>query len=227
MPEGTRKSDAEVRDAVLRELRWDPRVEEAEVGVEVLDGVVTLAGTVSSWGRRVAAQEAARRVAGVLDLVDDLEVRVPGGQTRSDPEIAEAVRHALTWDAFVPDRRIRSTVSAGWVTLDGEVELWTEREDAERAVRNLVGVRGVTNRIAVAVLPPRSVPEDVRRAIEDALERRAQRQAGRLQVTVESGRVTLAGRVRSWEERRAVVGAARCTPGVEDVDDQLEIDHFA
>jgi osmotically-inducible protein OsmY len=137
------------------------------------------------------------------------------------------VRHALTWDVFVPDQRIRSTVTNGWVTLDGDVDFWAEREDAERVVRNLMGVRGVTNRIAVTVTPPRELPADVRRAIEEALARRAHRHAERIQVEVAGGRVTLSGRVRSWEERRAIVGAARLTPGVETVEDQLEIDHFA
>jgi osmotically-inducible protein OsmY len=228
MVEPTRtKSDGETQQDVLRELAWDPRVEQAEIAVSVRRGVVTLTGTVSSWGKRLAAEEAAYRVAGVLDVVNDVEVKVPGGLVRSDAEIADAVRHALTWDVFVPDQRIRSRVSDGWVTLDGDVDFWAEREDAERAVRNLVGVRGVTNRIAVTVTPPRELPSDVRRAIDDALARRAHRQAGRVRVDVAGGRVTLSGRVRSWEERRAIVGAARLTPGVEAVADELEIDHFA
>lgn len=221
------KSDGEIQRDVLRELAWDPRVEQGEIGVEVRHGVVTLSGTVSSWGKRVAAEEAAHRVAGVLDVANDIQVKVPGGLARTDAEIAEAVRQALTWDVFVPDQRIRSTVTDGWVTLDGEVDFWTEREDAERAVRNLAGVRGVTNRIAVAVTPPRELPADVQRAIEEALARRAHRQARRIRVDVAGGRVTLSGRVRSWEERRAVVGAARLAPGVETVEDRLEVDHFA
>jgi osmotically-inducible protein OsmY len=225
------KSDREIQQDVVRELAWDPRVdprvEQAEIRVEVHRGVVRLTGSVSSWGKRMAAQEAAYCVAGVLDVANDIEVTVPAGLARTDPDIAQAVRHALTWDVFVPDQRIRSTVTDGWVTLDGEVDFWTEREDAERAVRNLTGVRGVTNRIAVTVTPPRDLPRDVRRAIEDALERRAHRQAERVRVDVHGGRVTLSGRVRSWEERRAVVGAAHSAPGVEHVDDQLEVDHFA
>jgi osmotically-inducible protein OsmY len=221
------KSDDEIQRDVRRELAWDPRVEQAGIGVEVRHGVVTLSGAVSSWGKRLAAEEAAYRVAGVLDVANDVEVKVPGGLARTDAEIAEAVRHALVWDVFVPDQRIRSTVTDGWVTLNGAVDFLAEREDAERVVRNLMGVRGVTNRIAVTVTPPRELPVDVRRAIEEALARRAHRQAGRIQVEVAGGRVTLSGRVRSWEERRAVVGAARLTAGVETVEDQLEIDHFA
>jgi osmotically-inducible protein OsmY len=221
------ESDGAVQRDVLRELAWDPRVEQAGIGVEVRHGVVTLTGTVSSWGKRLAAEEAAYRVAGVLDVADDIEVKIPGGLARTDAEIAEAVRHALIWDVFVPDQRIRSTVTNGWVTLDGQVDFWAEREDTERVVRNLMGVRGVTNRIAVTVTPPRELPADVRRAIEEALGRRAHRHAGRIRVDVAGSRVALSGRVRSWEERRAITGAARLTPGVETVEDQLEIDHFA
>jgi osmotically-inducible protein OsmY len=221
------KSDGEIQQDVQRELAWDPRVEQAGIGVEVRHGVVTLSGTVSSWAKRLAAEEAAYRVIGVLDVADDIEVKVPGWLARSDAEIAAAVRHALTWDVFVPDQRIRSTVTDGWVTLDGHVDFWAEREDAEHAVRNLVGVRGVTNRIAVTVTPPRELPADVHRAIEEALARRAHRHAGRIQIDVAGGRVTLTGRVRSWQERQAIVGAARLTPGVEAVEDRLEIAPFA
>ena len=216
-----KKSDAEIQLEMLRELQWDTRVEETEIGVAVHKGVVTLTGTVSSWAKRLAAEEAAHRVAGVLDVANDIEVKFPSSLARSDTEIAQAVRHALEWDVFVPDTRIQSTVSDGRVTLDGTVDTWSEREDAERAVQNLSGVRAVTNRIKVA--PSVRAPHDVAKAIEEALERRAQREAKRITVTVSDGRVTLTGHVRSWAERQAVVGAARYAPGVETVDDRLHI----
>ena len=116
------KSDAEVRKAVLRELEWDSRTNDAAVDVEVAGGVVTLVGTVSSWAKKVAAQEAAHRVHGVLDVANNLQIVVLGSDGRSDTEIAQAVRLALQWDVFVPDTRIRSTVSGGWVTLEGDVD---------------------------------------------------------------------------------------------------------
>ena len=191
------KTDAQIQQDVLKELDWDPRVEETEVGVSVQHGVVTLSGTVTSWAKRMAAQEAAHRVAGVLDVANDIVVKVPGGLGRSDTEIAHAVRNALEWDVFVPDQDIQSTVSNGWVTLTGMVETVSEREDAARAVRNLVGVRGVDNQITVRQL--RVAPERIRAAIEEALERRAEREARRIDVTVSpDGEVTLAGHVRSW-----------------------------
>jgi osmotically-inducible protein OsmY len=217
------KTDAQIQQDVLKELDWDPRVEETEVGVSVQHGVVTLSGTVTSWAKRMAAQEAAHRVAGVLDVANDIIVKIPGGLGRSDTEIAHAVRNALEWDVFVPDKDIQSTVSNGWVTLTGMVETVSEREDAARAVRNLTGVRGVDNQITVR--QTRVAPERIRAAIEEALERRAEREARRIGVTVSpDGEVTLAGRVRSWAEREAVVASARYLRGVRAVSDRLRID---
>ena len=222
----TTKSDVRIQQDVLRELASDPRVEETEVGVSVQDGVVTLSGTVTSWAKRMAGQEAAHRVAGVLDVANGIVVKLPGGLVRSDTEIAHAVRQALEWDVFVPDAHIQSTVSNGWVTLTGTVDAVSEREDAERAVRNLTGVRGVVNQISVS--QPRVAPERIRTAIEEALERRAEREARRIDVTVSpDGEVTLGGHVRSWAEREAVVASARYLRGVRAVKDRLRIDAAA
>lgn len=115
------KSDAKIHEDVIRELKWDTRVDETDVGVEVDKGVVTLTGTVSSYAKSRAAREAAHRVAGVLDVANDILVHVPGGFSRTDTEIAQAVRNALQWDAHVPHERIETTVSVGWVTLEGTV----------------------------------------------------------------------------------------------------------
>ena len=217
------KSDSQIQQEVLRELSWDPRVDETEVGVEVDHGVVTLTGTVSSWAKRVAAQEAAHRVAGVLDVANDIKVKLPGDLVRTDTEVAQTVRRALEWDALVPHERIQSTVSNGWVTLEGTVDTWAEREDAERAVQNLIGVRGVTDKMTVT-MTKRVEPEEVREAIENALERRAEREAKRIKVEVTgAGTVTLTGQVRSWAEKRATLAAARFAPGVRSVEDHLEI----
>jgi osmotically-inducible protein OsmY len=216
------KTDAEIQHAVLGELRWDTRVEETDVGVAVDHGVVTLSGSVSSYAKKVAAQEAAHRVRGVLDVVNDLTVTIPGVGARTDTEIAHAVRRALEWDPLIPDERIQTTVSTGWVTLEGHVDRWSQREDAAHTVRHLMGVQGVTNRITVTAPPIE--PDTVRAAIEEALERRADRAAERLQIAVRDGTVTLAGRVRSWSEKQAVLGAAGHAPGVRGIDDQLRID---
>jgi osmotically-inducible protein OsmY len=215
------RTDADIQQAVLREFKWDTRVDETDVGVEVDSGVVTLTGTVDGWGKRLAAQEAAHRVIGVLDVANDIQVKVPGTAGRTDTEIARAVRQALEWDIFVPESRIRSTVSGGQVTLEGEVEFWSQRDDAEKAVRNLLGVRHVANLITIK--PPQVLPSDVRKSIRDALERHADREAERIDLSVQDGRVSLSGVVHSWTEREAVVGAARGTPGVRSIDDHLRI----
>ena len=219
-----KKTDAEIQQDVIRELKWDPRVEETEIGVEVDTGIVTLTGTVSSWAKRIAAQEAAHRVFGVLDVANDVTVRVPGTLTRTDTDLAQAVRHALKWDVMVPEQRITSTVSNGWVTLDGTVNSWTEREDAERAVRNLAGIGGVTNRITA--VSPAMRADDVHRAIEDALERRAEREANKIRVEARDGTVTLSGVVRSYGEKEAVVGSARFAKGVRAVIDRLTVNPY-
>jgi osmotically-inducible protein OsmY len=192
--------------------------------VAATDGVVTLTGTVDNYARKLAAQEAAHRVAGVLDVANDIQVRVFSSATPTDTEIAQAVRRALEWDVWVPDERIQSTVSNGWVTLEGAVDLLRQCEDAERAIHHLTGVRGVTNKISIAA--PRIAPDDIRQTIEQALERRAEREAHHIQIEVKEGEVTLTGRVRSWEEKRAVMGAVAHAPGVREVKDRLVINPY-
>src|SRR4029453_8549500 len=164
-------------------------------------------------------QEAARRVAGVLDVANDIVVKTPGGLTRTDTEITQAVRQTLQWDVFVPDEHITSTVTNGCVTLEGRVDRLIQRDDAERAVPNLTGVTTVINKITVKALS--EIDEKAERAIERALERRAERQAHRIRVEVRNGVASVRGTVTSWAERRAVLGAVRATPGVRDVKDEL------
>jgi osmotically-inducible protein OsmY len=215
------KSDSQIHKAVLEELKWDTRVDETDVGVEVDNGVVTLTGHVANYAKKLAAEDAAHRVSGVLDVANDVAVHVPGGFYKTDTEIAQAIRGALEADVFVPAERIETTVYNGLVRLAGDVDYWSQREDAERAIRWLPGVVGVTN--AIEVRPPEVAAETVRETIEEALERRAEREAGRIQVTVHDGRVTLNGRVHSWAEKRAVMGAAGHAPGVRSIEDRLRV----
>jgi osmotically-inducible protein OsmY len=219
------KSDEQIHQDVLRELRWDSRVNDTEVGVEVDQGIVTLTGTVASYARRLAAQEAAHRVTGVLDVANDIRVKVLGSEGRTDMEIAQAVRQALVWEVLVPDTRITSTVTDGWVTLEGSVDRIRERDDAERAIRYLQGVHGVRNKLVVR--PPTVQSERVREVIEDALERCAAREAKRIRVQVSDGMVTLTGRVHSYAEKRAVLGAVSHAPGVHTVTEHLRIEPYA
>ncbi len=218
------KSDEQIKQEVMRELKLDTRVDEAEIGLVVTKGVVTLMGATASYVKKLAAQEAAHRVAGVLDVANDIKVKVSGSLARTDTEIAQAVRRAVEWDVLVPDERIQSTVADGWVTLEGVVELLRERDDAERAIRHLAGVRGVINKITVA--GSRVDADRVRCQIEEALERRAHREVQHMEITVKEGAVTLAGKVDSWSEKQAVLGVVGHIPGVHTVHDSLEIDPY-
>ncbi|HEX8108593.1 MAG TPA: BON domain-containing protein [Kofleriaceae bacterium] len=217
-----RKTDPDLQKSVIQELAWDRRIDETAIGVSVHHGVVTLNGVVGSWAEKHAAEDAAHRVAGVLDVANDIEIRPVWSTRRSDADIAEAVRHALEWDVFVPERRIQSTVSdAGHVTLTGAVATLQQRDDAERAVRNLDGVRLVTNLIAIEA--PRVAPGELRSQIKAALERHVAREADRIAIDVDDHAVVLSGKVASWRERQAVIGAAKGTPGVQRVEDRLEV----
>jgi osmotically-inducible protein OsmY len=219
------RSDAQIQQAVLQELKWDTRVEETDVGVEVDQGVVTLSGAVRNYAKKLAAAQAAHRVAGVLDVANDIQVRVPGSGAPTDTEIAQAVRRALEADVEVPEERIQSTVTSGIVTLTGSVNFWHELEDAGRAVRHLTGVRGLINCLSISA--PLRQAEDVRHEIEAALERRADRTAHNIHVTVEDGTATLSGPVHSYAERQAATWAARFAPGVHAVNDRLRIDAYS
>ena len=218
------KTDAQIQQDVLLELKWDTRVKATDIGVEVDDGIVTLTGTVDSYAKKLAAREAAHRVSGVLNVADDVEVRLPGTLTRNDTDIASAIATALKWDVFLPETKIASTVSKGWVTLEGNVEYLMDKEDAENAVRRLHGVTGVTNNIKV--VPKKADAAKVRQAIEDALERRAEKEAEKIHVRVDDGKVTLDGQVHSWAEKQAVVEAVRFAPGVRFVDPKLSIEPY-
>src|SRR5690606_15323837 len=169
----TTRTDEQIQRDVLEELKWDARVQPNEIGVSVMDGVVTLTGWVESYTKKWVAERTAHRIRGVKAVANDIEVRLPSAVDRTDADIGQAVTRALQWDAFVPIERLDVTVSRGWVTLQGEVEWQYQRRAAERAVRRLSGVRGVTNLIA---LRPRITPspQDLRQRIEDALVRSAE-----------------------------------------------------
>jgi osmotically-inducible protein OsmY len=217
-----KRSDPELQSAVEREIELDERVGERDVQVRVDGGIVTLSGQACSCARRAAAQDAAHRVAGVFDVVNEIQVQPAAGPRRSDAEIARAVRDTLEWEVFVPEEQIHSTVSAGRVTLEGRVALHRERDDVARAVRNLVGVVSVINRIEV-VTPPVAA-DDLRKAIQAALQRQVEREVNGIELDVEEGRVVLRGVVRSWREREAVLGAVKGTRGVRNIEHTIRVD---
>jgi osmotically-inducible protein OsmY len=215
------KTSAQLQSDVRSELAWDPRVDDKNINVVVTGGVATLSGTVPTFADRFAAERAAERVFGIRSVANELAVAVPVHYERSDTDIAHAVVNALSWDVEVPDTRIKSSVSNGVVRLDGDVDFRYQREAAAKAVRNLAGVKEVINAITVS---PKSVSAaDVSQSIKQALERRADRTADRINVQTVGGVVTLSGSVGSIGDRRAAEGAAWSAPGVTDVRDDLAI----
>lgn len=205
------KSDTQIRDDVLAELRWDPAVNPTDVGVIVKDGNVTLTGHLSSFAQKYAAERAVQRVIGVRGVAVELDVRLPSSHQRTDAEIAAAVERAIEWHTLIPTEKVHPKVEKGWVTLSGEAEWDYQRRAAEGAVRNLLGVTGVTNLITVK---PRVKADIVEGRIREALERQANREAKKIEVGVAGTAVTLRGKVHSLAERHAAQGAAWSAPGV-------------
>lgn len=214
------KTDAQLKKDILAELTWDPTVKATDVGVIVKDGVVTLTGHPGSYAEKHAVERAVQRVEGVKALAIEIEVRLSAAHERSDADIATAVERALEWNVLVPDNKVHPKVEKGWVTLSGEVAWDYQRRAAEKAVRDLVGVVGVTNRVKVE---PQVAPADVKKSIHDALARQADREARHVEIIVDGATVTLRGKVHSWAEREAVQGAAWSAPGVASVVNKLDV----
>ena len=214
------RSDSDIKRDVELELRWDPDITSDDIGVAVKDGVVTLTGFVRSYSEKYEAERDAKRVSGVVALANDLEVRLPSSDERPDPEIAREAVTALKAQLPVTYEHITPVVKDGWITLEGEVEWNYQRDLAERAVRRLKGVKGVTNLIN---LKPRVAPSEVKRKIEEALKRQAELEADEITVEANGGEVILRGKVRSWAERREAERAAWQAPGVTRVDNRITV----
>jgi osmotically-inducible protein OsmY len=218
------RTDEQIQRAVLEELAWDSRVHPNEVGVSVKDGVVTLTGWVDGFTKKWAAEDAALRVRGVKAVANDIEVRLPSSAERTDADIAAAAARALQWNALVPADQIQVAVSKGYITLKGEAEWQFQREEAERSVRNLTGVRGVVNLIAVKPHVKPSANE-LKRRIEAALVRTAETDAERIAVDVnDDGKVILRGTVHSWAEKREAERVAWSAPGAREVENLITIE---
>jgi osmotically-inducible protein OsmY len=213
-------TDRELKQHVENALNWEPSVDAAGVGVSVDGGVVTLRGDVRSYAEKSTAERATLRVYGVKAVANDLTVRLANGYERTDTDIAQAAVTALKWNAMVPQDAVTVTVANGWLTLKGALDWQYQREAAARSVRDLMGVKGVTNNV---ILKMHVHTGDVRMKIEDAFRRSAEIDARRVNVTATDGKVILSGNVRSWSEREEAERAAWAAPGVSQVDDRLSI----
>jgi osmotically-inducible protein OsmY len=214
------KSDSEIREDVIRELRWDPQISDPDgIGVAVTDGAVTLTGHASTYAEKLAAARATERVYGVKAVANEVKVKL-SGEPRDDSDIAQAIAHILEWNVQVPEGRVKARVQAGWVTLDGHVEHEFERREVERMVRHVRGVLGVSNTITVA---PPAAPARVEEEIEEAFKREAEVDARHVRVEVSDHTVRLYGHVHSLKEATAARSAAASAPGVSSVESHLVV----
>jgi osmotically-inducible protein OsmY len=214
------KTDSEIKKDVLAEMEWDPEVNAAHVGISVKDGVVTVSGHLDTYAEKFAIDRALRRVDGVSAIAMEVDVVLSPEHRRGDSEIAAAAAQALKWQARLPDGKLRVSVEHGWVHLSGEVDWEFQRRAAEKAVRPLTGVVGVSNEITLA---SKALPADLTQRISQALQRQALREAKRVEVSVDGTKVTLRGQVHSWQERDAVQGAVWAAPGVRTVINELHV----
>jgi osmotically-inducible protein OsmY len=213
-------TDKDLKQHVESALEWEPSLDASDIGVSVDEGVVTLRGNVGSYVEKMTAERVALRVFGAKALANDLVVHLPTAFERTDTEIAQASVAALKWNTMVPQDRITATVTDGWVALNGTLDWQYQKEAAARAVRDLTGVKGVTNNITVQ---PRVKTLDVRDKIEAAFKRSAEIDARRINVSAIDSKVILTGNVHSWSERQEAERAAWAAPGVTRVEDHLAV----
>lgn len=215
------KTDIQLQQDVLAELKWEPSVHAAEIGVEVKDGIVTLAGHVSTYAEKWDAERAAQRVSGVKALAIEMDVRLAGSSKKTDADVARSVENVLHWNSTLPKDGVKVMVEGGWITLSGEVDWEYQRQAAAKAVRYLMGITGVRNQITIK--KPTVSLSAVKSDIEAALKRRATANAHKISVEVHGADVTLTGRVDNWSEREAARHSAWGTPGVRNVVDNITV----
>jgi osmotically-inducible protein OsmY len=218
------KTNEELRKDVVDELGWEPLLRDvkSQIGVAADDGVVTLSGLVDTYSQKMAAEQAAQRVAGVAVVAVDLEVKIKGLHQRKDIEIAKVIKDTLKWNVEVQEDLIEVKVDNGWVYLDGTAEWEYQRRAAEYSIKEIVGVRGITNRILVKSIVLDA--KDIKSKISAAFHRSATVDSSNIVLEIHGSTVTLRGKVRSWAERRDAEKAAWSSPGVMVVENKIEID---
>ena len=214
------RSDRDIERDVREEFEWDPDLDASDIAVTVRDGVVTLAGFVKSYTDKYEAEAAAKRVAGVSGIANDIVVRLPSIDERPDPDIARDAVAALKSQLPISSEHIKVVVKNGWVNLEGQVEWQYQKNTAESAVRRIKGVNGVTNMI---LLKPRAQPAEIKRKIQDAFKRNAEIDANQIVVEANGSEVVLKGKVRSWIEREEAERVAWSAPGVTKVEDRIVV----
>lgn len=214
------KTDSQLQQDILAELRWDPKINAAHIGVEVSKGVVTLSGHVDSFVEKWNAEQAVKRVPGVKILAVELDVMLPNDNKRSDTEIALAVSNALKHNIYRLDQFVKAKVEAGIVTLTGEAQWQYQVDAATNAIRYLAGVVGINNRV---LLKPSISVTAVKKDIDDAIQRRARNDMKNIQVEIKGNEVLLSGKVEDWSERNLAIDAAWGVVGVQKVSDQMTI----
>lgn len=213
-------NDLALRRAILDELEFRPQIDAAAIGVAVRDGVVSLTGHVKTFAEKLAVERAVQSLKGVRAIAEELEVKTARDDGVPDDELAGRCVDVIRWSAATPDDRIRVKVQQGWVSLEGEVQWQYQKLDAERAVRKLEGVTGIYNML---VVQPRLTADDIKQAIEQALQRNAELDAAHIRVAVDGATVKLEGQVHLWLQRKAAEHAAWAAPGVTQVDNHLLI----
>lgn len=214
------KTDSQLQQDVSAELKWEPSVQAARIGVEVKNGVVTLAGQVDSYSEKWNAERAAQRVAGVRAMTTELKVHISGVSRRTDGDIAEAADNALAWTSSLPAGAVTVMVEGGWVTLSGEVDWQYQRQAAIDSVRTLLSVTGVSDQISIK---PSVKAAAVQADIEAALKRTSIADAEQISVAVHGNDVTLSGTVHHWDDRELATRSAWGTPGVRNVVDMMTL----
>lgn len=215
------KTDAEIQKDVMEEIRWEPLLNASEIGVAVKNGVVSLSGAVDTYGKKIAAEEAAKSVFGVKAVAEEIEVKLSSFGKKNDVEIAEEVLRSLRWHTSIPEDRIKVKVEDGWVTLEGEVDWEYQKIAAKNTSENLMGVKGITSLITIKASV---AAKDIKNKISAAFHRSATIDSEKIQIEIRGSKAILSGKVRSWSEKEEAASAAWNARGITSVENKLTID---